>query len=116
MSIVRVIPMLTVDDLPTALTFYRNVLGMEVVTHTSWIATLSDGHDYRKQLALITTDPHAPCNPDLSVQVSDVDAVYRAARGAKAEILYPLTDEPWGARRFFLRDRCGNVLNVLAPT
>ena len=29
-------------------------------------------------------------------------------------VVYPLTDEPWGVRRFFLRDPGGTVVNVLA--
>jgi hypothetical protein len=30
------------------------------------------------------------------------------------EITYDITDEPWGVRRFFLRDPLGNVLNILS--
>ncbi|MGC3859678.1 hypothetical protein ACPSM1_05750 [Micromonospora chersina] len=30
----------------------------------------------------------------------------------RAEIDYPLTDEPWGLRRFFVRDPNGTVANV----
>ncbi len=30
------------------------------------------------------------------------------------EILHPLTEEPWGVRRFFVRDPSGKVLNILA--
>lgn len=30
------------------------------------------------------------------------------------EILHPLTDEPWGVRRFFVRDPSGKVLNILS--
>ena len=29
------------------------------------------------------------------------------------EIVYPLTDEPWDVRRFFVRDPDGRVINVL---
>jgi hypothetical protein len=29
-------------------------------------------------------------------------------------IVYPLTDEPWGVRRFFMGDPSGTVINVLA--
>jgi len=31
-----------------------------------------------------------------------------------AQIVHPLTDEPWGVRRFFVRDPDGNIVNVLA--
>jgi uncharacterized glyoxalase superfamily protein PhnB len=42
-----------------------------------------------------------------------VDAVHDAMRAAGAEIVHPLTDEPWGVRRFFVRDPSGKVVNVL---
>jgi hypothetical protein len=28
--------------------------------------------------------------------------------------VHPLTDEPWGVRRFFFADSAGNVVNVLS--
>jgi uncharacterized glyoxalase superfamily protein PhnB len=48
----------------------------------------------------------------VSIEVDDVDAVYDRARAAGAEIVYPLTDEEWGLRRFFVRDPNGAVINV----
>jgi uncharacterized glyoxalase superfamily protein PhnB len=30
------------------------------------------------------------------------------------EIAYPLTDEPWGVRRFFVVDPSGTVLNIMS--
>ena len=38
----------------------------------------------------------------------------RWPRNAGDEIVHPLTDEPWGVRRFFVRDPDGNVVNVLS--
>jgi uncharacterized glyoxalase superfamily protein PhnB len=51
--------------------------------------------------------------PDASIEVDDVDAAYAAAQRMGCEILHPLTDEPWGVRRFFVRDPNGKVLNIL---
>ena len=36
----------------------------------------------------------------MSIEVDDLDAVYPPAREAGAEIVYPLTEEEWGLRRF----------------
>jgi hypothetical protein len=33
---------------------------------------------------------------------------------AHLEIVYEITNEEWGVRRFFFRDAGGNVVNVLA--
>lgn len=64
----------------------------------------------------MTHDATAAVIPDVSVEVDDVDALHQAARRAGAEIVHPLTDEPWGVRRFFVRDPNGRVVNVLTHT
>jgi uncharacterized glyoxalase superfamily protein PhnB len=45
--------------------------------------------------------------------VADVEGVYAKAVARGLQIVYPLTDEPWGVRRFFVVDPNGVVLNVL---
>ncbi|WP_052047245.1 MULTISPECIES: VOC family protein [Nocardiaceae] len=49
-----------------------------------------------------------------SREAADVDAAYRAAMDAELEIVYEISNEEWGVRRFFFRDAGGNVVNVLA--
>ena len=39
----------------------------------------------------------------VSVEVEDVDALHAKAIEPGLEIVYPLTNEPWGIRRFFVR-------------
>jgi uncharacterized glyoxalase superfamily protein PhnB len=51
--------------------------------------------------------------PDMSIEVSDVDDVHAQALLRGDDIVYPLTDEPWGVRRFFVRDPNGVVVNLL---
>jgi uncharacterized glyoxalase superfamily protein PhnB len=48
-----------------------------------------------------------------SIEVDDVDAAHAAAEAAGMEIVHELQEEEWGVRRFFLRDRDGNVINML---
>lgn len=43
----------------------------------------------------------------ISVKVADVDACYAAAVQRGFVVVYPLIDEPWGVRRFFVRDPDG---------
>ena len=57
-------------------------------------------------------DASAPVVPQLTVEVADVDAVHAAALRRGLAIVHPLTDEPWGARRFFVKVPNGVVLNV----
>ena len=112
MLVHRAVPVLTVRDVAQAVATCRDVLGMEVVMDHGWIATVGsvDG----AQVSLMTEDASAPCPPDASLEVSDVQRAHDRAVAEGLEIVHPLTDEPWGVRRFFFRDQAGNVVNVLA--
>ncbi len=52
--------------------------------------------------------------PNLSIEVEDVDAVHAKAVALGLQIVYPLTNEPWGVRRFFVTDPNGVIINVLS--
>lgn len=112
MSVQRVAAVLSVPDTSVA-GQYAAVLGLDVVMDHGWIVTLADPQ-HRHQLSLMTNDATAQCNPDVSIEVDDVDAAHTAALAAGLEIVHPLSDEEWGVRRFFFRDAAGNVVNVLA--
>jgi catechol 2,3-dioxygenase-like lactoylglutathione lyase family enzyme len=114
MVVKRVVADLQSESMEEAKAFYTNVLGLEVVMGHGWIVTLADPHRPEVQLSIMTHDATAPVVPVASIQVDDVDARYQAARAAGAEIVYELTDEPWGVRRFFVRDPSGHVINILA--
>lgn len=113
MTVRRVMPVLTVADLPEASAAYTRTFGLAEVMNHGWIVTLADG-DHRHQLSLMTKDATASVNPAVSVEVDDVDAAYHEAIAAGLEIVHPLSDEEWGVRRFFFADKAGNVVNVLS--
>ena len=112
MTVRRVVPNLTVADVDAARTAYVETLGLAEVMNHGWILTLAD--DAGHQISLMTRDLTAPVNPDLSVEVDDVDGAHAAALSAGLTIVHPLTDEQWGVRRFFFEDPAGNVVNVLS--
>ena len=111
MRVQRVVPLLTVDDLPRAVHAYRALTGLEVVMDHGWIVTLADS-DGAHQLSLMTADATAPVEPTVSIFVDDVHEALSNVEAAGMEIVHPLTDEPWGVTRFFVQDDAGNVLNV----
>jgi catechol 2,3-dioxygenase-like lactoylglutathione lyase family enzyme len=113
MTVVRVMPILTVSDLEATRDVYVRVLGLREVMNLGWIVTLADDQ-LRHQVSLMTKDATAPVNPRVSIEVDDVDAAYRAAVDAGLKIVHPLSDEEWGVRRFFFADASGNVVNVLS--
>lgn len=64
---------------------------------------------------LVTRDATAARDSVISVHVgSGVDDAYEEAKRRGYEIVHPLTDEPWGVRRFFVRAPDGNVINMVS--
>ena len=114
MGVSRVVPDLVSTSLDSAAAFYGDVLGLLPVMDHGWIVTLADPDRPQVQVSLMTHDATAPVVPVASFEVDDVDACHAAAVRAGAEIVHPLTDEPWGVRRFFVRDPDGHVINVLS--
>jgi catechol 2,3-dioxygenase-like lactoylglutathione lyase family enzyme len=117
MSVRRVMPVLTVSELEATRDAYVAVLGLREVMNLGWIVTLAgpdESGELRHQVSLMTKDKTAPVNPNVSIEVDDVDAAYQAAVDADVRIVHPLSDEEWGVRRFFFADAAGNVVNVLS--
>lgn len=113
MTVTRVMSVLSVANLDTAIEAYVRVTGMQVVMNHGWIAILASPVHPSAQLGLITKDATGPVNMTASIEVDDVDAAHAAAVAAGMEIVYERHEEDWGVRRFFLRDPDGNVINML---
>ena len=111
MAVKRIKPNILSERFDESRAFYNDVIGLEGGYGLDWI--LFFGTDQREvQLSVMRLDIKARIHPDVSIEVDDVDAVHARARAAGAEIVYPLTDEEWGLRRFFVRDPNGAVINV----
>jgi uncharacterized glyoxalase superfamily protein PhnB len=64
---------------------------------------------------LVTRDATSPVDSVISVHVGDqVEEAYEEAQRRGFEIVHPLTTEPWGVRRFFVRAPDGNVVNIVS--
>ena len=92
--------------------FYAGLLGFQVAMDMGWIVTFVSPSNPTAQVSVLREDASAPVVPQITVDVADVDAVHAEAVRRGLEIVHPLTDEPWGMRRFFVKDPNGVVLNV----
>ena len=114
MTVRRIVANLAATDLAGARAFYQELLDLEVVMDHGWILTLASEASQTPQLSIASEGGSGTPVPDLSIEVDDVDRIYRRAIAAKLEIAYDITDEPWGVRRFFLRDPLGRLVNILS--
>jgi predicted enzyme related to lactoylglutathione lyase len=114
MRATRVIPDLPVADLDAAKSFYTDFLGLgDEEFNLGWVARYT-APGTRTSVQLVTRDATAPESPVLSVATDDIDGAYEEARKFGYEIVHPITTEPWGVRRFFVRDPGGNVINIVS--
>ena len=112
--VVRVVANLPVRDPAVDAPFWDGLLGMTTAYDAGWIVNHRSGPS---QVQLVSGDATAPEDSAVSVEVASPAAlaeVHAEAVAAGLEIVHPLTDEPWGVRRFFVRTPGGVVVNVLA--
>ncbi len=108
---------LPVPDIATAREFYTDYLGLSVEEfNLGWVARYrSPGGD--ASLQLVSGDATAPHESVISGHVgAGGDEAYAEAKRRGYEIVHPLTDEPWGVRRFFVRAPDGNLINMAGHT
>jgi catechol 2,3-dioxygenase-like lactoylglutathione lyase family enzyme len=114
MSIRRIVPDIASDRMDESREFYVGFLGLEMAMNMGWIMTFVSPANPTAQVTVLQRKASSEPHPDMTVEVSDVDAVHRRALDRGLEIVYPLTHEPWGVRRFFVVDPNGVVLNVMS--
>jgi len=114
MRVTGIVPNLSVPDVADPQGFYRDYLGLSVETfNLGWVAQLQSP-DGRATVQLVTRDATAPVDSHLSAHVGEgVEEAYAEARRRGFEIVHPLTQEPWGVRRFFVRAPDGTVVNLV---
>jgi predicted enzyme related to lactoylglutathione lyase len=109
----RIMANLRVPDVDAAKSFYTDYLGLSSEEfNMGWVAryTSPDGNAF---VQLVTGDASAAEDSVISVHADDVDAAYEEAQKLGYEIVHPMTTEPWGVRRFFVRAPDGNVINIV---
>jgi predicted enzyme related to lactoylglutathione lyase len=112
MTIDRAVPNIRSDNPDETRDFFVDTLGFEVAMDLDWVVTLASPDNPSVQVSIISNDDMAA--PGMSIGVPDVDAVHAKAVEAGSEIVYALRDEPWGVRRFMLREPSGTIVNVVS--
>jgi len=113
MSIRRVVPDITCNQIHESRKFYTEFLGFDVAMDMDWVVTLVSPSNPTAQITLVQETGSAEPQPNMTIEIDDVDAVHAKAVGLGLKIVYRLTDEPWGVRRFFVTDPNGVVINVM---
>ncbi|WP_242108795.1 VOC family protein [Luteimonas aquatica] len=113
MKIKRIVANLPAADPAAGDAFYRDLLGLEVLMDHGWLRTYGNRAKMTVQLGVAAEGGSGTPVPALSIEVDDLDQALARAHAAGIPIEYGPALEPWGVRRFYVRDPFGNVVNLL---
>jgi len=113
MTVKRIVANIATQSIPERRRFYEELLGLKAVMDHGWIVTLASDERALVQIAFASEGGSGTPVPDLSIEVDDLDEVLARAEAMNLTLAYGPADEPWGVRRFFVRDPDGLLLNIL---
>jgi catechol 2,3-dioxygenase-like lactoylglutathione lyase family enzyme len=93
--------------------FYRDVLGLDELMNLGWIQTFGTDQKMPVQISVAAEGGSGMPVPDLSIEVDNLDQALERMKKAGIKVEYGPVREPWGVRRFFVRDPFGKLLNIL---
>lgn len=114
MSVRRVVANIKSTHFDESRKFYTEFLGFDVAMDMGWIVTFASPTNPTAAVTLLQESDSAQPHPHISIEVSDIDAIHAKAVEGGLQIVYPLTDEPWGVRRFYVKDPNGIVINIMS--
>ncbi|QKC94132.1 VOC family protein [Mesorhizobium sp. NZP2298] len=114
MKVRRIIANIATSDIAAAKRFYQDVLGLDLLMDHGWITTYGSSETMGVQVSFAEQGGSGTPVPDLSIEVDDVDEALAAMKEAGFAIEYGPADEPWGVRRFYVRDPLGRLVNILS--
>ena len=114
MKVKRIIANIATQDIAAAKRFYHDVLGLDLLMDHGWITTYGSAETMDVQVSFAEQGGSGTPVPDLSIEVDDVDEALEAMKAAGFAIEYGPADEPWGVRRFYVRDPYGRLVNILS--
>ncbi|MVA96466.1 glyoxalase [Nitratireductor sp. CAU 1489] len=114
MKVKRIVANIATPDAAAAGRFYGDALGLDLLMDHGWIATYGSPQEARVQVSFASEGGSGTPVPDLSIEVDDVEAALERLTAAGFKPEYGPVDEPWGVRRFYVRDPFGRLVNILA--
>jgi catechol 2,3-dioxygenase-like lactoylglutathione lyase family enzyme len=113
MKVKRIVANIETVEFTAARGFYGELLGLDLLMDHGWIATYGSRAAMSVQISFASQGGSDTPVPDLSIEVDDLDAALERMRGAGIPIEYGPAVEPWGVRRFYVRDPFGKLINIL---
>lgn len=113
MKVRRIVANIDSPDPAAAELFYHRFLGLDVLMDFGWIKTFGNEERMTVQVSVASEGGSGTRVPDLSIEVDDLAAALERAKDLGIAVEYGPVTEPWGVRRFYVRDPFGRLVNIL---
>lgn len=113
MKVKRIVSNIAAVDPTAADRFYAAIFGLKIVMDHGWIRTYSSGENMTTQVSVASEGGSGTPVPDLSIEVDNLEAALERVNNEGIKLEYGPVSEPWGVRRFYIRDPFGKLINVL---
>ena len=114
MAVKRIVADFLTADIQASQEFYKTLFELDILMDQGWVTTLGYPDLSPTQITFATSGGSGAPMPDLSIEVDDLDHVIDKAHSEGVAIIYGPVTEPWGVRRFFVRDPNRKIINVLS--
>jgi len=114
MKVKRIVANIHTERPAEARRFYADILGLDVLMDLGWILTLGTRETMPVQTSFMSEGGSGAETPDLSIEVDDLEEALRRCETSGIAVEYGPVEEPWGVRRFFVRDPFGRLVNILS--
>ena len=113
MKIKRIVSNVETSNVEKAEAFYHDILGLRLIMDHSWLRTYGSDAKMTVQVSFASEGGSGTPVPDLSIEVDDIETALARVKKAGIPIEYGPKSEPWGVRRFYVRDPFGKLINIL---
>jgi predicted enzyme related to lactoylglutathione lyase len=113
MKILRIVTNIEAADVGQADAFYKDLLGLDLAMDHGWIRSYTAKAKMAVQVNFASEGGSGTPVPQLSIEVDDLDVAIQKVKKAAIPIEYGPVSEPWGVRRFYIRDPFGQLINVM---
>jgi catechol 2,3-dioxygenase-like lactoylglutathione lyase family enzyme len=113
LKVKRIVANFAATDPAQAKMFYGDILGLDLLMNMDWIHTYGANLKMDTQVSFASQGGSDTPVPDLSIEVDDLETAFKRFKDAGFPIEYGPIQEPWGVRRFYVRDPIGKLVNIL---
>src|SRR5690606_18835270 len=115
MAVRRIVVNTATEDIDAAQRFYGEILGLDLLMDLTWIRTYGNDNTVLVQISFATEGGSGTPVPDISIEVDDVDEIHLKMQAAGCSVVYGIVDEPWGVRRFYVKEPFGKTVDIRSP-